>query len=136
MATRSRIGIELENGTVKSIYCHWDGYISNNGKILLECYDRDKTLDLVKLGDISSLGDQVDPTGPHSFESPQHGVTVAYHRDRGESLNYRTNKSVEDFFKSDYEEYGYVLGLDGRWLVAWHGRSPLDLERDVRHEIQ
>lgn len=131
MATRSRIGIELEDGTVKSVYCHWDGCLSNNGKILLECYDRDKTLDLVKLGDLSSLGDQVDPTGPHSFASPQSGVTVAYHRDRGERLSVRTNKSVEDFFKSDYEEYGYVLGLDGKWLAA-NGRAPFELEKEIK----
>ena len=26
MATRSRIAIELSDGTVKSVYCHWDGY--------------------------------------------------------------------------------------------------------------
>ena len=132
MATRSRIGIELEDGTVKSVYCHWDGYISYNGKILFECYDRAKTLDLVKLGGLSSLGDQVDPTEPHSFESPQSGVTIAYHRDRGESLSIRTNKSVEDFFKSDYEEYGYVLGLDGRWWVASHGGFPFELEKEIK----
>jgi hypothetical protein len=136
MATRSRIGVELEDGTVKSVYCHWDGYVSNNGKTLLECYDRVKTLALVELGDLSSLGEQVEPNGPHSFESPQGGVTVAYHRDRGEDLTFHIDNSVEDFFKSDYEEYGYVIGLDGRWLVAWFGKSPLDLEREVKHEIQ
>jgi hypothetical protein len=38
MATRSRIGIELEDGVIESIYCHWDGYPENNGKILLEHY--------------------------------------------------------------------------------------------------
>lgn len=132
MATRSRIGIELEDGTVKSVYCHWDGYISGNGKILFECYDREKTLALVKLGDISSLGEEIEPTGPHSFESPESGVTVAYHRDRAEKLSFRTNSSVESFFKSDYEEYGYVLGLDGRWLVASHGGFPFELEKEIK----
>ena len=38
MATRSRIAIEKENGTVESIYCHWDGYPENNGRILVENY--------------------------------------------------------------------------------------------------
>jgi len=101
-----------------------DGYVSHNGKILLENYDRAKTLALVELGDISSLGEEIEPTGPHSFESPESGVTVAYHRDRAEKLNFRTNSSVESFFKSDYEEYGYVLGLDGRWLVALARKKP------------
>lgn len=25
MSTRSRIGIEMPDGKIKSIYCHWDG---------------------------------------------------------------------------------------------------------------
>jgi hypothetical protein len=27
MATRSRIAIENQDGTVQSIYCHFDGYV-------------------------------------------------------------------------------------------------------------
>ena len=39
MATRNRIAIENQDGTVISIYCHWDGHIETNGKILFENYD-------------------------------------------------------------------------------------------------
>ena len=39
MATRSRIAIEKQDGTVDSIYCHWDVYLSHNGKILFNHYD-------------------------------------------------------------------------------------------------
>ena len=49
MATRSRIAIENQDGTVKSIYCHWDGYISHNGKISFENYDREKLEKLIFL---------------------------------------------------------------------------------------
>ena len=38
MATRSKIAIEDQDGTVRSIYCHWDGYPSHHGPILLEHY--------------------------------------------------------------------------------------------------
>jgi len=34
MATRSRIAIENQDGTVTSIYCHFDGYLSGVGKLL------------------------------------------------------------------------------------------------------
>jgi hypothetical protein len=34
MATRSRIGIELKNGSVLSVYHHWDGYPEWLGRIL------------------------------------------------------------------------------------------------------
>jgi hypothetical protein len=57
MATRSRIAIENQDGTVTSIYCHFDGYIDGVGKILQENYNtREKMEQLIDLGDISSLG--------------------------------------------------------------------------------
>ena len=37
MATRSCIGIK-HGDVIKSVYCHWDGYLDHNGKILLENY--------------------------------------------------------------------------------------------------
>ena len=57
MSTRSRIAIEKQDGTVESIYCHFDGYLSNNGEILQNHYStKDKMEKLIELGDISSLG--------------------------------------------------------------------------------
>ena len=123
MATRSRIGIVNEDGTVSSIYCHWDGYPSNNGRILVEDYtDRDKVKSLIELGSISSLDKHVEPpsivdendtngrkgermlkkfgfTRAHSFDNPMPGVTVAYHRDRGEDyIEPRVDSSLEKYF--------------------------------------
>ena len=120
MATRSRIGMEMKDGSVKSIYCHWDGYPSHNGRILQENYqDRDKVTALIELGDISSLAEEVVPTGPHSFNDPQGGVVVAYHRDRGEELcGPRKDRSVDEFVRSDVEEYGYLFTQEGEWVVV------------------
>lgn len=139
MATRSRIGIENEDGTVSSVYCHWDGYPSNNGKILVTHYtDREKVKELIALGAISSLKENVAPTElpdiigirmlkefkvlpktTHTFDTPQDGVTIAYHRDRGEELQEaRVDKSIEAYAKSDYEQYGYVFTKDNEWKVV------------------
>jgi hypothetical protein len=126
MATRSRIGIQKEDGSVTSIYCHWDGYPDHNGKILLSNYtEREKVEELIALGSISSLRKNiVNTSGTHSFESPQEDVTVAYHRDRGEDLDAgRIDASLEEFEKKDNEEYGYVLTKDNVWLVTEHGRA-------------
>jgi hypothetical protein len=119
MATRSRIGIENENGTIESIYCHWDGYPDNNGKILARHYtDTEKVKALIGLGDISSLHENVSPADgvSHSFGAPADKVTVAYHRDRGEDFNApRINHSIEGFTNSGVEEYGYVFTKAGEW---------------------
>jgi hypothetical protein len=138
MATRSRIAIETTGvaGTkvIKSIYCHFDGYPSGVGKTLMENYqDREKVEALISLGDISFLMEEITPTGPHSFNYPQKGVTVAYHRDRGEKLKSpRINSSVREFFLSDIEEYGYLFTEEGEWLFksthAPRSQDPMTLE--------
>jgi hypothetical protein len=136
MATRSRIAIEttdaFSNKVIKSIYCHFDGYPSGVGKTLMENYqDREKVEALISLGDISFLMEEIIPTGPHSFNSPQPGVTVAYHRDRGEDFRSpRINASVSEFFLSDIQEYGYLFTEEGEWLFksAARNQDPMTLE--------
>jgi hypothetical protein len=127
MATRSRIAIEKEDGTVESIYCHWDGYPEYNGRILVENYkDHEKVQALIDLGAISSLAPNVeaDPDTRHTFNDPVGGVVVAYGRDRGETgVNKKSHGSVPDFFNGDIEEYGYLFTQEGQWLVKSWGRD-------------
>ena len=130
MATRSRIAIENEDGTVTSIYCHWDGYVDRNGRVLQEHYnERSKVEALIALGDISYLDVDIEPTGKHTFDDPEKGVTVAYHRDRGEPLNQITHyRGVEQFFTGGYEMHGYCFTKEGKWLVASYGGETKDLK--------
>jgi hypothetical protein len=127
MATRSRIAIEKEDGTVESIYCHWDGYPENNGLILTENYkDHEKVQALIDLGDISSLAPNVEagPDTGHTFNDPVDGVVVAYGRDRGETgVGKKYHGYVPDFFNGDIEEYGYLFTQEGQWLVKSWGRD-------------
>lgn len=61
MATRSLIGILKEENLVDYVYCHWDGYPSHNGKILLENYTtEEKVLELLEKGDLSCLGEEIN----------------------------------------------------------------------------
>ena len=117
MATRSRIGIQDENGTIRSIYCHWDGNPDGVGATLEEHYsNRQKLNMLINLGDISILGENIATMDEHSFNNPKEGVTVAYHRDRGEELSpARVDDSLDVF--SNYEDYGYVYTLEGKWVT-------------------
>ena len=71
MATRSIIA-KLDDKGVQAIYCHNDGYLSNNGKILDQHYANEVKVDnLIAQGDISSLRDTI-------------ADTTFYMRDRGE----------------------------------------------------
>ena len=55
MATRSRIGIELKDGSILSAYHHWDGYPQWLGRILNTHYtSREQAADLIDGGDMSS----------------------------------------------------------------------------------
>jgi hypothetical protein len=101
MATRSTISIETSKG-IRSVYCHYDGYLSHNGKLLKENYNTEEKVNaLIDLGDLSQLGE--------SLES-----TVAYHRDRKESLYINECSSLESL---DGQDYNYLF-RNGEW-VYW-----------------
>lgn len=125
MSTHSRIGIEQEDGSVKSIYCHWDGHVETNGKCLMEHYsDPVKAAELIELGSISQLHPKLSTDQPHSFSKPEDGVTVAYHRDRGEAKVIDKNTKVTRYFDTSEEEYVYMLTQEGEWVCKvpdWPG---------------
>jgi hypothetical protein len=75
MGTRSRIGV-MHGDIVKSVYCHWDGYLDNNGRILQEHFDSVKANQLVSLGDLSFL-DQVHSNGGEYYYIMKDGVWYA-----------------------------------------------------------
>jgi hypothetical protein len=87
MATRSFIIVANPKGDFTGTYCHWDGYPSHNGRLLLEHYStKGKARELIRLGGLSSLGKRAKPLDPfnHTFDNKEEDTTVAYHRDRGE----------------------------------------------------
>lgn len=122
MGTRSRIGV-MHGDKCKSVYCHWDGYLEHNGRILLEHYDSSKANHLVALGDISSLDvDVAIPEGvEHSFQVPLKGITTFYGRDRGETgVDFEVDHSFEEFYKRADgcgAEYYYIM-KDGVWYCG------------------
>lgn len=119
MATRSTIAVVNEDNTVTQIYCHWDGYLDNNGRILTESYNSlELAKQLVSFGDLSVLDEQVEPeTDTHSFDSPAAGTCVYYGRDRGETeTEARTYASMEDYMENaSMEDYNYLF-VDGEWF--------------------
>jgi hypothetical protein len=115
MSTRSTIAIERTDGTVHQVYCHWDGYVSNNGRLLLENYSDPSVLqELIDLGSISSLGDTIG--FKHSLDDYSVKMTTFYARDCGEDL--KVNKFIDyaDYcFRMQVEEFNYILRNTGIW---------------------
>lgn len=120
MGTRSAIGV-MHGNKAKVVYCHWDGYLEHNGRILFDHYDSPKANHLVALGGISSLGKNIEiPEGvEHTFDKPAEGITVFYGRDRGEEGNeYTVCHSDEEMYEHfDWCEYFYIM-RDGVWYVS------------------
>jgi len=126
MATRSRIAIEKQDGTVDSIYCHFDGYLEGVGKMLFENYDRESTQQLIDLGNILELGET----------SLSYNGTIAYHRDMEKDIKRTIYIDVEELFEmnaSSGVEYVYCLTKDNRWLVS-RGGPVADLSLALKGE--
>jgi len=124
MATRSNIGIVNEDGSVTGIYCHWDGYPEHNGKMLLNHYTTsDIVCDLMDLGNLSILSENLYSTDIHTFNNPQEGVCVAYGRDRGETgTNSKTFDNIsefEAFADNSWSDYQYLFN-NGKWQYRNH----------------
>ena len=101
MATRSRIGIQLQDGSILSAYHHWDGYPSWLGRILETHYNtKEKVSALIDGGDMSTCWDE--------DKQPE------YYSYRGENCPPRYDQSVEDFLKKG-EEYSYIF-RNGEWI--------------------
>jgi hypothetical protein len=113
MATRSRIGIELQNGSILSVYHHWDGYPSWLGRILETHYNtKEKVSELIDGGDMSSCWSDTI-WGQERTDGQKYGPE--YYSERGEDCPPRLDEDMEEFF-SDNEEYSYIFH-DGNWFA-------------------
>jgi|TARA_B100002019_G_C21266715_1_gene599846 hypothetical protein len=122
MATRSAIGIQKADGSIQGVYCHWDGYPEHNGQILASHYDREKLLQLIALGNLSTLSKEIGHEQDFDKRSTQKDDwCLFYGRDRGETgQGPKTFKTVGDFvdhYEASWAEHFYWLDLDGNW---WH----------------
>lgn len=122
MSTNSQIAVQHEDGSISEIYCHWDGYLAYNGRILLTHYNSLELAEsLVSLGDLSLLGSRIHPTGPHTFDNPEPDTCIYYNRDRNESdIEPTKYDSLNDYmilFDHDYE-YNYMFA-NGCWNLVF-----------------
>jgi len=105
MGTRSTIAIE-KDGKVKAMYCHYDGYLAYNGKMLFDYYDSEEEAEaLVNNGYASSLHETIEEinSGRVHQDPPDEYHTV-----------------TQMLYASDalFAEYIY-LWRNGEWWVSY-----------------
>ena len=111
MSTRSRIGIQLADGSVLSSYHHYDGYPEWLGRILTTHYNA-KSLaeELIDGGDMTSCwtDDRWDDSGVKGVYGPQ------YYSARGEDIPPRLDATFGKYIGNN-EEYAYLF-TNGKWV--------------------
>jgi len=106
MGTRSRVGV-MHGDVCKSVYCHYDGYLSYTGEILNKHYDSTLANALVARGDNSGVKETLEE--------------MNFYSDRGETdVSWQVAHTFEEFLEqveSCGAEYYYVL-RDGVWYAG------------------
>jgi hypothetical protein len=111
MGTRSRIGIQLADESILSVYCHYDGYPEFNGVKLVEHFNsRDAATELIDGGDISCLWTNA---GWNNETLPETGPL--YYSSRGEDCPPRLDANKYDYL-ADGEEYAYIYTPNDEWV--------------------
>lgn len=114
MATRSTIGITQEDGTIKAIYCHWDGYPEGVGAGLATYYNsKEQAQALISFGGFSALHETLEETKAGAYG--------------GESDSARTFTGQKDWFENFNagEEYFYLYTEDNGWRYSEGGNWAL-----------
>jgi len=125
MATRSRIGIQLADESVLSVYHHWDGYPEWLGRILKTHYNtKDKVAELIDGGDMSTCWTEdrwtTETIQLNSYVSEANTPTKGeeygpqYYSQRGDDCPPRLDANKYDYL-ADGEEYAYLF-VNNEWV--------------------
>ena len=122
MATRSRIGLQLADDAILSVYHHWDGYPQWLGVVLNHKFNtREKVAELLDGGDISCLASDTD------WDRNECEPHVLYYNARGEKTEPRLDLNFDDYVENpdNDAEFVYIFTLDHEWECY-----AIDQERD------
>jgi hypothetical protein len=114
MSTRSRIGIELKDGSILSAYHHSDGYPSWLGRILTTHYNSyDQASELIDGGDMSCAWTN-ERWSNDLLDRHREKYGPQYYSQRGEDCPPRLDANLNEYL-SDGEEYAYLFA-NGEWV--------------------
>ena len=123
MATRSTIAKLGKDGIIKAVYCHKDGYLEHNGKVLNEYYrDESKVDELLAQGDVSFLDENIGVKIDFNDYKTRYANKQCkfYMRDRGEKYKHAEQLKDEteliEFSKGCDVDFVYMFAY-GYWYV-------------------
>lgn len=139
MATRCYIGL-YDGKKMEYIYCLYDGYLSHVGLYLLLCYkDLEKIKELIVLGDIHSLGNNIaPPRKTNNYSDVQDlsyacsynlktSFTTSLRRDLGYAENFTKVCFMEGFDNLSDVFYKYYYSIPDK---KWYFKSSRLMDRD------
>jgi len=118
MSTHSEIALLLDDGSVISTYCHFDGYIKGVGLELIKNYNDPKNIiELIEGGALRTILGAVERLDDEDY-----------------SIWSNLETFKKEITKTGIVEYVYVF-KDDKWFVLQqndHGFFPLDQHSDVQ----
>ena len=119
MGTRSMIGVCNEDDSVTATYCHYDGYLAHNGRVLVEYYNTPETARAVaESGYLSSLDDSLEDS-----------IRASVNREAPTIYN-----TVETYLKCGFRNTGanYIYLFDGEaWFFATERQKFEEVEMNL-----
>ena len=116
MSTRSRVGLQLQDGSILSSYHHSDGYPSWLGRIVTTHYNtKELASDLIDGGDMSCAW----TTERWTNDLPDHHRQTygpQYYSQRGEECPPRHDADLCEYLLPDGAEEYHYLFRNGEWV--------------------
>jgi len=127
VSTRSMIGIQQEDGKIRAIYCHYDGYPEGVGQTLANYYrTTEQTEALLDLGNLSYLRQELgEKQDFNKRETHNENWSLAYGRDRGETEQeaklFDYVGEYLEYARNSWAEFAYIFTPKG-WAY-WNLRT-------------
>lgn len=138
MGTHSLIAKQIDTDTYRTVFCQMNGHLEFQGAMLLEKFSTPEQVDrILDLGDLYLLYPILEPDSalPHTLDSPQKNVTVAFQREFGYEDMAARNYTLEELGGYDeLIEFVYIMNQKGEWKYFQGGYLEEGL-RDVKEDL-